>query len=104
MRAPWLAICIAISAGRGVEAEPTAADLADGDACTAITVGPNHEAAVQCYTQEDVSRPIAGDDMPAYRVVDHYVVRVARDHRVVTLIDVPVKAEALDSIPPPPNA
>jgi hypothetical protein len=91
-------------AAHGVDADPTAADLAGDDSCTAITVGPNHEAAVQCYTQEDVSRPIAGDDMPAFRVLDHYLVRVARDHQVVTLIDVPVKSEPLDGIPLRPNA
>jgi hypothetical protein len=104
MRAPRLALFIAMSAGHIVEAEPTAANLAGDDSCTALTVGPAHEAAVKCYTQEDVSRPIAGDDMPAFRVLDHYLIRVARDHQVVTLIDVPVKAEALDGIPLPLNA
>jgi hypothetical protein len=99
-----LFILASFLAGHLVEAAPKPVDLVGGDSCVSIPVGPNHEPAAQCYTQEDVSRPIAGDDMPAFRVVDHYVIRVARDHEIVTLIDVPVKAEALDGIPLPLNA
>ena len=99
----WITLVVVL-AGQVVRAEPTAKDLAGDDSCDAITVGPKQEAAVKCYTQEDVSRPIAGDDEPAFRVVDHYLIRVARDHQVVTVIDVPVKSEALDGIPPPPGA
>jgi hypothetical protein len=74
------------------------------DSCDEITVGPHHEAALQCSWTEDVSRPIAGEDEPAYRVVEHYAIRTVRAHDVVTLIDVPVRAQALDAMPLPLNA
>ena len=71
--------------------------------CPEVVVGPKHETALQCYEQESVTRTIKGESEPAYRVLDHYTLRVVRDKKVVVLIDVPVKAQALDGIPPSPN-
>ena len=81
------------------------ASLADWQqgSCPEVVVGPEHEAALQCYEQESVTRKIPGGDEPAYRVLDHYSLRVVRDKKLVTLIDVPVKAEVLDAVPRPLN-
>jgi hypothetical protein len=90
--------------------DASAASLFDWQqgSCPEVVVGPEHETAVQCYEQESVTRKISGDSEPAYRVLDHYSLRVVRGKKLVTLIDVLVKAEALDAVPrllhpkPPP--
>lgn len=81
------------------------ASLADWQqgSCPEVVVGPEHETALKCYEQESATRKISGDSEPAYRVLDHYSLRVVRDKKLVTLIDVPVKAQALDAVPRPLN-
>jgi hypothetical protein len=76
------------------------ASLADwqSGSCLEVIVGPEHETALQCYEQESATRKIPGDGEPAYRVLDHDSLRVVRDKKLVTLIDVPVKAEVLDGV------
>ena len=82
--------------------EASLADWQQGS-CSEVAVGPAHETALQCYEQEFPTRKIAGDSEPAYEVLDHYALRVVRDKKLVTLIDVPVKMEALDAMPRPLN-
>jgi hypothetical protein len=83
----------------------TDASLADwqSGSCPEVVVGPAHETALQCYEQESATRKVPGADEPAYRVLDHYSLRVVRDQKLVILIDVPVKAEVLDAVPHPLN-
>jgi hypothetical protein len=91
--ATWLAT-------RGVTGTPE--DLAQS--CAELVVGADHEPAILCYLTEDVTRAIRGSDMPAYRVVERNLVRVVRANKLVTLLDVPLRFQALDAPPRPLDA
>ena len=81
-------------AARGASADPEHSFNWQNAMCSEVAVGPHRETALECYEEEYVSRAIPGEAVPANRNVVHVLVRVVREKRVVTLIDVPVKTSS----------
>jgi hypothetical protein len=68
--------------------------FANAYGCASFVVGSAREPAVSCVEVEDVSA--GGDENPVYRVVSHRIVRVVRNAKVVSVLDVMTRIEALD--------
>jgi len=86
---------------RGASADPESSFNWQNAMCSEVAVGPHREAALECYEEEYVSRPIPGEAVPANRNVVHVLLRVVRARKLVTLIDVPVRTFSEDAQPRP---
>lgn len=88
---------------RGASADPERSFNWQNAICSEVAVGPHHETALECHEEEYVSRDIPGEAVPANRNVVHILLRVVRDKKLVTLIDVPVRTFSEDAQPRPMN-
>ncbi|MEO8554694.1 MAG: hypothetical protein ABI678_32175 [Kofleriaceae bacterium] len=90
--AEWLAAHGATPASSGLS-----------ESCSELVVGTAREPAVLCTVNEEIVREVRHSDEPAFRMLERKLVVVVRAKRAVTLLDVPVRFQALDAPVRPPN-